>query len=330
MQRALRLGLPPVPGGAAPPDARPVEGLRRDVGREDPAALRGEGLALPDRGPGRRLVPPRCAAHVPLRRPVRHGVRRRPAGVVRRHLDDTPLRQCRVRLAGHRLRRSPRTAPVRAGHRPPGHGPSHPVAAVPRRRDEQPQGPPPGRADGGRALLPDAPGAGVPVPRMAAGRPPHPGHRPGGQRAVRRPRLAGVSGDRPPGADDRGAPVLPRARRRHLHAVGGRHDRRPAAGDGVLAVGPGPAAHASPAGDDHDLTAPVELPGPLRRRRGAGDRAALDYVPQWVLITTPPVVLVGAAALLPARRSPRDGGPSRLASVRPVGRGALSRSRTSC
>ena len=92
---------------------------------------------------------------------------------------------------------------VRAGNGPPGDGPSGAVAAVPRRFDEQPQGPPAGRADGRRAVLPDAPGAHVPAPRMAPGRPPHARDRPRGQRAVGRSHPAGVPGDRAPGAGDR-------------------------------------------------------------------------------------------------------------------------------
>ena len=71
------------------------------------------------------------------------------------------------------------------------------------------------------------------------------------------------------------ARVLSVRARRHPRALGGRRRRRPAAGDGVLAVGPGPAAHASAAGDDQAFTVPVELPGPLRRGRRAGERAAL-------------------------------------------------------
>ena len=50
-----------------------------------------------------------------------------------------------------------------------------------------------------------------------------------------------------------------------------------------------------------------------------------DYIPRWVLLTTPPVVLLGAALslLLFLRRA--DGRRSRLAGARPVGRDALSR-----
>ena len=50
-----------------------------------------------------------------------------------------------------------------------------------------------------------------------------------------------------------------------------------------------------------------------------------DYVPRWVLLTTPPVVLLGAALSLPSPPPPADSRRTPLAGARPVGRDALSR-----
>ena len=133
------------------------------------------------------------------------------------------------------------------------------------------------------------------------------------------------------GADDRDAPALLRAPRRHLRAVGGRRRRRPAAGDGVLAVGPGPAAHASAAGDDHGSpsssgTFPVLFDGAdvpatalpwTTSRSGCCSRRHPSC--SWARCSP------SCSSL---RR--RTAGLSGLAGARPVGRDALSRHATSC
>ena len=134
------------------------------------------------------------------------------------------------------------------------------------------------------------------------------------------------------GADDRDARALPRARS-SPPSRGGRASRV-----AVLLLGTvfWPWAQVRPLtrplqGMITALAVPVELPGPLRRRRRAGDRAALDVRPAVGADHDATRRARGRALLsllLVARRA--DGGRSRLAGARPVGRDALSRRATSC
>ena len=117
----------------------------------------------------------------------------------------------------------------------------------------------------------------------------------------------------------------PGAPRRHVLAGGGRRRRRPAAGDGVLAVGPGPAAHASGAGNAQALPVPVDVPGALQRRRRAGERPALGLRSAVGAADDATGRAPGRGALPPSLPSPADPRRFPLAGARPVGRDALSR-----
>ena len=164
---------------------------------------------------------------------------------------------------------------ARPGDRPPRHGPARGVAPVSGPRHEQPQGRPAGRTAGGGALLPDAARAALPVPRLPGRRAARAVGRPRGQRAGRGPPVPGLSLDGSDRPADRRARAVGFAPFGYVRPLGGRGRRRAAARNGLLAVGPGPPAHAPAAGDDEAVAVPVGVPGPVRRGRRAGERAAV-------------------------------------------------------
>ncbi len=190
------------------------------------------------------LLEGRAAARAPpgprvpsLRGPVRRDLRRRAARDSRRHLDDAPLRQRRLRMARNPVRRPPRGASFRPWHRAAGDGPAGPDSAILRRRPEQRQGRPLRGAHDGGFVPPGRHRSPAALSRLAlTGLVRHGrgdgARRPRGRRAARRLPRSRARGRRRPRAGH--VARVPLERRLAL----GRGDRgRAPAGDALLAVG---------------------------------------------------------------------------------------------